>query len=116
MPPSSPLEAAIEEVANRGWMINGLGRGPANTIAPWSCDVFPGIFGEYVWGEPVKMGYDIAYDGMVRITTDGATPLEAVEKAIAAIDKSPKKRLYERLEKALSRWADVWCKDDDLKL
>lgn len=104
----SPLEAAIAEVGKRGWLIKGLGQSPFDNAKPWSCDVHPGHFGEYVWGRPVRTGLDTAYEkGMVRFVVLGATALEAVQNAVAKIDGSKEKQIYERLERALSRWADV---------
>lgn len=104
----SSLERAILEVGKRGWLLKGLGRSAFNCANPWSCDAHPGHFKEYVWGRPVKTGLYTHYEnGMVRIVVDGATPLEAVKKAIAEIDASKRGKVYRRLERALERWADA---------
>lgn len=97
----SPLEKAILGIPKTGWVMSGLGRSPFDSVAPWSVDLFPGHLGLYQWGKKSKSGAWSTYpNAQARVTGSGPTPLAAIEDALAKLDKSAAKVIYEDLERA----------------
>lgn len=97
------LERAVLRISRTGWLLQGLSRSPFNGARPWSCDLIPGhLGGIYQWGEKVRSGPGWVYpNSQARIVADGETALEAVENALAALDKSPARAVYLDLERAI---------------
>lgn len=106
---SSPLERAIQGLSVTGWMLRSLSKGPFNSVSPWSCELYPGHFGGSLYvGRKVTSGsYSVWTGGMTTIVADGATPLDAVRNAVAKLDKSDVKAVYEDLERAFEDRLDA---------
>ena len=98
----SPLERAILGISRTGWLMVGLSRSPFDSIRPWSVDLIPGhLGGSYHWGERAKSGqWSIYPNSQARVTGEGATALEAIQNALAKLDRSDAKVVYEDLERA----------------
>jgi hypothetical protein len=98
----SPLDQAIQRVVKRGWLIKALGRSEFNGADPWFCCVYPGhLGGRYYQGTKVRKGlYSHYQNSMICLTGAGADALQAVNDAIAKIDASKERHVYEALEQA----------------
>lgn len=109
MTSSSPLEQAIQAISATGWMLKSLGRSPFDSAAPWTCELYPGHFGgSYYQGTRRKSAqYTVWTGAMTTVLADGATPLDAVRNALAKLDKSDVKAVYEDLERAFEDWLDA---------
>lgn len=82
-------------------MLRSLGRSMENTIRPWFCILVPSHFGSYFHGTPSKEGgYTTYRNAMAQVCAEGTSALEAVTEAIALLDKSEAKVVYEDLEQA----------------
>lgn len=106
MTTSSPLEKAIQGLSVTGWMLRSLSKGPFNCARPWSCELYPGHFGGSFYPGR-KVTSSVLTGGMRTIVADGATPLEAVRNAVALLDKSDAKAVYEDLERAFEDRLDA---------
>lgn len=97
----SPLEEAIASIVKTGWLMNGLGRSPFDSVQPWSVDLVPSYFGVYQWGKPAKSGQYTVYPmAQARIVGSGATALAAIQDALAKLAKSEAKAIYDDLVRA----------------
>jgi hypothetical protein len=104
---SGGLEAAILAIHKTGWKLQGLSRSPFDSVRPWQCDLVPGHLGPYYHGTRVKSGLWSTYaNAQVRIVADGVTAEEAVRNALAILDKSDAKAVYEDLERAVEDAVD----------
>ena len=97
------LETALGRVAARGWRVMELGRyvrgTPSEQPQPWFCALCPGHFGSHFAG---TRGADGCYrNAMATVRGNGRTATESVEAAIAALDASDARDIYDDLTRAV---------------